>query len=98
MNVIDLFCGADGLSLGFEEAGFNILTGVEIEPNFLKTYMDSHKKSIGILKDINQLKIKDFLSGRNIDHFNIDLVIGGPPCQGFSTAGNRMIDDPRNAL
>ena len=96
--MIDLFCGAGGLSLGFEMAGFNILAGVEIEPNFLKTYENSHKNSLGILEDISKLNLISYLNEKEIDSSTIELIIGGPPCQGFSTVGNRMVDDPRNSL
>ena len=98
MNVIDLFCGAGGLSLGFEMAGFNILAGFEIEPNFLDTYKNSHPNTKGFNVDLNSIDIISFLKNNNIDPKDIDVVIGGPPCQGFSTVGNRMIDDPRNNL
>ena len=98
MNVIDLFCGAGGLSLGFEMAGFNILAGFEIEPNFLDTYKNSHPKSKGFNVDLNNIDILSFLKNNDINPKDIDVVIGGPPCQGFSTVGNRMIDDPRNNL
>lgn len=98
MKVIDLFCGAGGLSLGFEMAGFDIVAGVEIEANFLKTYLSSHEKTLGILGDITKLDLIDYLKCNDIEPKSIDLVIGGPPCQGFSTVGNRMVDDPRNML
>jgi len=98
MNVIDLFCGAGGLSLGFEMAGFNILAGVDIEPNFLKTFTFSHTNSLGIQEDISQVDLIGLLKEKDIDFRDIDLVIGGPPCQGFSTVGDRMINDPRNKL
>ena len=97
-NVIDLFCGAGGLSLGFEMADFNILAGFEIEPKFLETYQNSHPNAIGFNEDLNDVNITDLLKEKNINPDTIDVVIGGPPCQGFSTVGNRMIDDPRNNL
>ena len=97
-NVIDLFCGAGGLSLGFEMADFNILAGFEIEPKFLDTYTSSHPNTIGFNEDLNEADILELLKENDIDPNDIDVVIGGPPCQGFSTVGNRMIDDPRNNL
>ena len=97
-NVIDLFCGAGGLSLGFEMADFNILAGFEIENKFLETYKTSHPNTIGFNEDLNEVNITKLLSEKNIQPGDIDVVIGGPPCQGFSTVGNRMIDDPRNNL
>ena len=95
---IDLFSGAGGLSLGFEMEDFNILAGFEIEPNFLKTYTSSHPNAIGFNEDLNEANVINLLKDNGIDPNEIDVVIGGPPCQGFSTVGNRMIDDPRNNL
>ena len=60
MNVLDLFCGAGGLSLGFEMAGFNILAGFEIEPNFLDTYKNSHPNTKGFNVDLNSIDILSF--------------------------------------
>ena len=97
-KIIDLFCGAGGLSLGFEQAGFEVLAGFEIELKFLETYKNSHPNTIGFNEDLNKVNVKNLLSENDIDPDEIDVVIGGPPCQGFSTVGNRMIDDPRNNL
>ena len=97
-NVIDLFCGAGGLSLGFEMAGFNVLAGFEVEPNFLDTYRNSHPKTACYNVDLKDLDIISFLNRKNINPNEIDIVIGGPPCQGFSTVGRNKIDDPRNDL
>ena len=97
-NCIDLFCGAGGLSLGFEMEDFNILAGFEIEPRFLETYTNSHPDAIGFNEDLNESDVIQLLKENEIDPNEIDVVIGGPPCQGFSTVGNRMIDDPRNNL
>ena len=95
---IDLFCGAGGLSLGFEMENFNILAGFEIEPKFLETYTNSHPNTIGFNEDLNETNVLKLLKENDINPNSIDVVIGGPPCQGFSTVGNRMIDDPRNNL
>lgn len=95
---IDLFSGAGGLSLGFEMEDFNILAGFEIEPKFLETYIHSHPNTVGFNEDLNNTDVIKLLKNNDIDPNEIDVVIGGPPCQGFSTVGNRMIDDPRNNL
>ena len=97
-KVLDLFCGAGGLSLGFEMAKFEISAGIEIEKDFLKSYKNAHPNSKAILEDLSKDQIKNILSKNDLFKEDIDVVIGGPPCQGFSTAGNRMIKDPRNAL
>lgn len=98
LKVLDLFSGAGGLSLGFEMAGFDILAGIDIEKPFLKSFEVSHPNSIAINEDLSNKDIKSVLKNNEIDYKEIEVVIGGPPCQGFSTAGNRMVDDPRNKL
>jgi len=98
LKTLDLFCGAGGLSLGFEMAGYEVLAGVDNEESFLKTFEKSHENATPIKKDLHDNGIKDVIENEQIDLNDIDVVIGGPPCQGFSTAGNRMIEDPRNEL
>ena len=100
---IDLFAGSGGLSLGLEQAGFQSIFFNEIEPVFASTYMANRKIKKGhyYVGDINKLneelsKFKHIWE--NIDG-GVDLVCGGPPCQGFSSANRqRVIDDPRNGL
>jgi DNA (cytosine-5)-methyltransferase 1 len=98
VKAIDLFSGAGGLSLGFEMAGIDILAGIDVEKQFLRSYEFSHPNSIAILEDLSQQEIIPLLERYNIDPNEVEMIIGGPPCQGFSTAGNRMVDDPRNRL
>ncbi|UUD35169.1 DNA cytosine methyltransferase [Mycoplasmopsis caviae] len=98
-KVIDLFCGAGGLSYGFHKAGFETIFGVEFNPVYAKTYKSNFPKTniyVGYIKNLNDEEVK-LLSKEN----DVDVIIGGPPCQGFSIAGNigrRFIDDPRNEL
>lgn len=97
MNVVDLFAGCGGLSLGFIKAGYNIKKAVEYDPIIANTYKRNHSDVEVIVDDI-----------KNIDDSGVfvlgdaDVIIGGPPCQGFSMAGARIrqgfIDDPRNYL
>lgn len=98
LKLLDLFSGAGGLSLGFEMAGFEVLAGIDIETSFLKSYELSHPNTLAINEDLSDKNIKSVLNARGISPSEIEMVIGGPPCQGFSTAGNRMVDDPRNKL
>lgn len=99
MNYIDLFSGAGGLGLGFEQAGFKNLFSIEYNKNAAETYRYNFPKNNLIEKDIRKIsneKIKQ-LANKN----NVDVIIGGPPCQGFSMAGNigrKFIDDERNKL
>lgn len=95
---IDTFAGCGGLSVGMENAGFNCVLVNEIEPKFLETYYFNRDLKLdnyycGDIKDLVE-QCKD-LNQQN----DIDLVVGGPPCQGFSMANRqRVIDDPRNKL
>ncbi len=98
MNVIDLFSGCGGLSYGFETAGFHILLGVDIWEDALFTFSKNHSKSKVLNGDLSQINPQSILNMINCKKENIDLIIGGPPCQGFSVSGKRDIDDPRNKL
>lgn len=95
-NIIDLFCGCGGMSLGFEKAGFNVLLGIDIWEDALMTYRHNHKNPNTLCGDLSTLKPEDVAD--RIDHKNVDVIIGGPPCQGFSVAGKRIIEDNRNEL
>jgi len=95
-NVIDLFCGAGGLSYGFEKAGFNVLLGIDIDPAALITFELNHKNSKCICGDITEITKTDIK--KIIGNTDIDVLIGGPPCQGMSLSGPRKFDDPRNKL
>ncbi|MDY5159678.1 DNA cytosine methyltransferase [Actinotignum urinale] len=96
LNAIDLFAGVGGLSLGFEKAGFNILMANEYDPQIAQAYKANHSKTNMVVGDIRDLPIeatfKEYLG-------KTDIVIGGPPCQGFSQKGKRKsIHDDRNYL
>ena len=98
-NVLDLFSGAGGLSRGFMDAGYNVVLGVDFDDAALKTFKANHGKSEAMKLDLfdhsNIDKITEYLE-RN--KFSIDVLVGGPPCQGFSVAGPRNMDDKRNSL
>ena len=96
LNVLDLFCGCGGLSLGFERAGFNVLLGIDSWQDAITTFNYNHKKSKGLCEDLSKLNPQDIELDLNGN--KIDIIIGGPPCQGFSVAGKRIIDDERNKL
>ncbi|WP_228062387.1 DNA cytosine methyltransferase [Streptococcus sp. 19428wA2_WM07] len=98
-NIVDFFCGAGGLSLGFVQEGFKINFANDIEKSCVETYRFNHptvpKENI-ICSNIDDI-LDDVSKYKRFE--NVDLVIGGPPCQGFSTANRqRLIDDPRNKL
>ena len=97
MKVIDLFSGCGGLSLGFLQAGFEISGAVEFDSSIANTYKLNNPHVKMIVDDIKNVDA-DRIFGEN----DADIIIGGPPCQGFSMAGARIrhgfIDDPRNYL
>lgn len=95
-RVIDLFAGVGGLSLGFEKKGFDVVLANEYDASIAASYIANHKNTKMIVGDITSLDLEDTfgkLAG------TIDVVIGGPPCQGFSQKGQRKtIHDERNFL
>lgn len=93
---IDLFCGAGGLSKGFEDAGYDILLGVDHDEASIKTFNKNHLSQSGTVTDLKSDSPSEIL--KNIDTNNIDIVCGGPPCQGLSLSGPRISSDPRNNL
>ena len=97
LNAIDLFCGAGGLSLGFQNAGYNIIVGVDNEQAALDTFVFNHKGAIGLNADLSKQETFDLIQETAGDR-KIDVIIAGPPCQGFSLTGPRNFDDPRNKL
>lgn len=97
MNVLDLFCGCGGLSYGFEKAGYNILLGIDNDSKALETFELNHKGSKSICGDITSITYEKDIKPL-IGNKKIDVIIGGPPCQGMSLSGPRKLDDPRNSL
>lgn len=97
-NVIDLFSGAGGLSQGFVQAGYNVLAGIDFDDAALKTYAHNIKGAKALKEDLfnEEESIKDieYALGNN----DVDVIIAGPPCQGFSLTGARDINDSRNKL
>ena len=94
MTIIDLFAGCGGLSTGFEMAGNEVLLAVERDEWASETYKKNHPNTKVITEDITKIHNLDELLNR--DEVEIDGIIGGPPCQGFSLSGNRDPKDPRS--
>jgi DNA (cytosine-5)-methyltransferase 1 len=97
-KAISLFCGAGGCSLGFEKADYDIIFATDIDKAALETYKKNFPTTRILAADINQIDFDKLLNDLNISVGELDFLIGGPPCQGFSTAGLRFWDDPRNTL
>lgn len=105
-TVIDLFAGAGGITEGFKWAGFNVVASLEWDHDACDTHRANHPDTAVIEGDITKAGTKRDLT-KAIGQKKIDVIVGGPPCQGFSLMGTRLgtnkelgrfIDDPRNAL
>jgi DNA (cytosine-5)-methyltransferase 1 len=95
---IDLFAGVGGMSLGFEQAGFDLAAAVEIDPIHCAVHKFNFPKCAVIPHSVKNLTGDDIRRAANIGDRSVDVVCGGAPCQGFSLIGKRALDDPRNAL
>lgn len=93
---IDLFAGCGGLSSGFEEAGFEGLLAIDNWQDALDTYAVNRTAARTLCADISAITPQSIKEIYDID--DVDIIIGGPPCQGFSVAGKRIIEDERNRL
>jgi DNA (cytosine-5)-methyltransferase 1 len=98
LNVIDLFCGCGGMSKGLVDTGcFNIIAGIDIWDKAIDNYKKNFEHQ-AICGDLTELPPEKFNKLHNKSNEVIDLIVGGPPCQGFSIAGKRDTKDPRNSL
>ena len=99
LKVIDLFCGVGGLSYGFaHNDNFEIVAANEILPNMAKAYSLNHPTVKVYCEDIKSFDAKKIEKDLNIKATEIDIIIGGPPCQAYSTLGKRLMDDQRGKL
>lgn len=97
LSIVDLFCGAGGLSEGFHIAGYRVIGGVDVDPDAIATYALNFPRAVAICGDLRKAAIRE----RVVDLARrADMLVGGPPCQAFSQVRNhsRLIDDPRNSL
>lgn len=94
VKVLDLFSGCGGLSYGFEKVGFEVIAGIDNWDDALKTFQRNHKGAKVLNIDLGKPNVKEIKK----EVGNVDVIIGGPPCQGFSISGNRDLNDPRNML
>lgn len=100
-RVVDLFCGCGGMSWGATQAGFNVLAGIDHEMGAIDTYRRNFGEDAGYAVDLDHLKAKDFGEYANLEPEELDLLVGGPPCQGFSKnvpRKFRYLEDSRNRL
>lgn len=95
-TAVELFAGAGGLSIGLENAGIDVVIANEIMPDFAATLAANHPHTKVINDDIHRINFKKELATLGLE--SVDVLSGGPPCQGFSTIGSKNRQDPRNSL
>lgn len=98
IQIIDLFCGAGGLSLGAKRAGFDVALALDNDKHALASHARNFPSATHSLTDIASIAPKELLKLANIKDVDKLGIIGGPPCQGFSTIGRQHAEDPRNML
>ncbi len=97
--VVDLFAGAGGLSFGFEQAGFDVVAAVEVDPVHACVHKFNFPQCAVIPRSVREISGRDIRKAAGLEAMTpIDVVVGGAPCQGFSIIGSRALDDPRNSL
>jgi len=97
LNTLDLFCGCGGMSQGLEDAGLNIVAGIDIWDKAISSYKKNFNH-LAICADIKDISPETFDTKYKIGKNKIDVIVGGPPCPGFSIAGKRDVHDSRNLL
>ena len=95
-KIIDLFCGCGGLSMGFEKAGFETKIAIDMWDDAVKTYNHNRSNKVAVCEDVHNWT-EEYLDKLVADG-DVVGIIGGPPCQGYSTVGTRDVNDPRNHL
>lgn len=101
MKAVDLFCGAGGISAGLRGAGFNVVAGADIEPKGLATFRHNFPKAAGLNVDLVHCAPSELMRSLSLEPGELDILAGGPPCQGFSKNVPRKLrfaDDPNNLL
>ena len=101
MKAVDLFCGCGGLSAGLRAAGFDIVAGLDIDRHYIQTFTENFPESESICMDVSKVAPGDLLRRLGLRAGELDLLVGGPPCQGFSKnvpRSKRQLDSENNIL
>lgn len=97
-KIIDLFAGAGGISLGAARAGFDVASAVELDPYAISTHIKNFPGALHLTSDVSTLSGQELLSASRLKPGELAGLVGGPPCQGFSAMGRRVVADHRNTL
>lgn len=97
-TVVDLFSGVGGFSLGLQAAGYSVEVAVDSDETILGTYQNNFPDTVTKCLDLSEVESDRILEDTGLKKSDVDVVVGGPPCQGFSVIGNREEDDERNDL
>lgn len=97
-TVVDLFCGAGGLTEGLDSADFRTVFAADVDEMAVKTFSTNHPGVPVRVADVSRMQGKHILQVAGLERGDLDVLAGGPPCQGFSLAGRRLPDDPKNRL
>lgn len=98
---VDLFCGCGGISAGLRMSGYEVIAGLDVEPNFISTFAHNFQNAQAVSDSITELSPAIFCKQLNIEPEQLDILVGGPPCQGFSKnvpKRHRYLEDPKNLL
>jgi len=95
-NVLSLFSGAGGAVEGFKQAGYNVVAAVDFNEDCVATLKENHPTTLAIREDLNETSPSEFAEKYNVPKESIDVVVGGPPCQGFSVVTGSDKSDERN--
>ena len=101
LTALDLFCGCGGISAGLRSAGFEVLAGIDVEPRYMATFERNFPEAIPLSIDLASVTPKYLMEKIGVSPGELDLIAGGPPCQGFSKnvpRRHRFMDDPNNLL
>jgi len=98
VRVVSTFAGCGGSSLGYEQAGHEVVAAVEWDEHAAACYRLNHPDTPVLQRDITDVTGAELLDAAGLSPGEVDMLDGSPPCQGFSSAGQRLLDDPRNAL
>jgi DNA (cytosine-5)-methyltransferase 1 len=96
-TVLDLFCGCGGLSKGLQDSGLHLIGGIDNDERAIESYQLNFKHP-GICADLTQYSPEIYSHDHSVGKGEIDIIVSSPPCQGFSIAGRRNKEDPRNTL